>query len=78
MPQKELLRKLMKSGRWNSESEIVRYGIDLVRREVEREQYSPYPENVLTEAYSRLTKEERRQGDRMGRGSARPLPGELT
>jgi Arc/MetJ-type ribon-helix-helix transcriptional regulator len=78
MPQKELLRKLMKSGRWNSESEIVRYGIDLVRREVEREQFSPYPEHVLTEAYGQLTKEERRQDERMGRASARPSPGELT
>jgi Arc/MetJ-type ribon-helix-helix transcriptional regulator len=58
MPQKKLLRKLMKSGRWNSESEIVRYGIDLVRREVEREQLSPYPEHVLTEAYDKLTREE--------------------
>ena len=74
----ELLRKLMKSGRWNSESEIVRYGIDLVRREVEREQFSPYPENVLAEAYSKLTREERRQDERMGRGSAHPSPGELT
>ena len=78
MPQKELLRKLMKSGRWNSESEIVRYGIDLVRREVEREQYAPYPESVLAEAYRKLTREERRQDERMGRSSARPSPGELT
>jgi len=78
MPQKKLLRKLMKSGRWNSESEIVRYGIDLVRQEVEREQLSPYPEHVLTEAYDKLTREEYRQDERMGRGSARPSPGELT
>jgi Arc/MetJ-type ribon-helix-helix transcriptional regulator len=77
MPQKELLRKLMKSGRWNSESEIVRYGIDLVRQEVERAQYSPYPESVLAEAYSQLTSEERQQDASMGGGSARPSPGEL-
>ncbi len=36
-PQKELLRELLKAGRWTNESEIVRYGIELVRREVERE-----------------------------------------
>lgn len=77
MPQKKLLRKLMKSGRWNSESEIVRYGIDLVRREVEREQFCPYPEKVLAEAYSKLTREELRQDERMGRHSARPSPAEL-
>ena len=78
MPQKALLRKLMKSGRWNSESEIVRYGIDLVRREVEREQFAPYPEHVLAEAYAKLTREDNQQDERMARGSARPSPGELT
>jgi len=77
MPQKKLLRQLMKSGRWNSESEIVRYGIELVRRELEREELSPYPETVLAEAYSKLSKQERELDDQMGRASARPEPGEL-
>jgi Arc/MetJ-type ribon-helix-helix transcriptional regulator len=77
MPQKKLLRQLMKSGRWNSESEIVRYGIELVRRELERERLSAYPEAVLTSAYSRLSKEEHNLDEKLGRASARPQPGEL-
>jgi Arc/MetJ-type ribon-helix-helix transcriptional regulator len=67
----------MKSGRWNSESEIVRYGIELVRREIEREQLSPYPEGVLAEAYAKLSHREREEDRRLGRASALPGPGEL-
>ena len=33
----------MKSGRWNSESEIVRYGIELVRREVQGRNFPNTP-----------------------------------
>ena len=57
MPQKELLRKPLKSGWWNSESEIVRYGIDLVRGKSKENNFSPYPENVLAEAYGKLNRE---------------------
>ncbi len=77
MPQKKLLRKLLESGRWNSESEIVRYGIELVRREVQREELSQYPEAALAAAYRSLSKAERQQDARLGRASARPTPGEL-
>jgi Arc/MetJ-type ribon-helix-helix transcriptional regulator len=77
MPQKKLLRRLMKSGRWNSESEIVRYGIELVRREMERDQLSPYPESVLAEAYSRISDRDRTDDERLGRASALPTPDEL-
>ena len=78
MPQKKLLRKLLKSGRWNSESEIVRYGIELVRREIEREQLSPLPAALLAEAYRRISSLEREEDARLGRASALPAPGELT
>ncbi len=77
MPQKKLLRRLLRSGRWNSESEIVRYGIELVRREVEKETLSPYPDDELAAAYARLTAQEKKQDERLGRASARPDPGEL-
>jgi len=78
MPQKELLQRLLKSGRWNSESEIVRYGIELVRREVERELFSPYPETVLAQAYRKLSKQDQQADERLCRASALPSPGDLT
>jgi Arc/MetJ-type ribon-helix-helix transcriptional regulator len=78
MPQKKLLRRLMKSGRWNSESEIVRYGIELVRREIEKEQYSPLPEGVLAEAYRKMSAEDHKLDQIFGKASARPEPEKLT
>ena len=77
MPQKKLLRRLLKSGRWNSESEIVRYGIELVRREVERDQLLPYSEKDLAQAYRKLSKQDWEDDEQLGRASARPAPGEL-
>ena len=77
MPQKKLLQKLLKSGRWNSESEIVRYGIELVRREVEQERLSPYPDHVLAKAYRKLSVADREQDDQLGRASSRPAADEL-
>ena len=35
---KQTLKKLLKTGRWNNESEIMRYGLHLVAMEVERQQ----------------------------------------
>ncbi len=57
-PQKELLRELLKVGRWTNESEIVRYGIELVRREVERERLSKYPEGTLAKCYKQMKGDE--------------------
>lgn len=57
-PQKELLRELLTVGRWTNESEIVRYGIELVRREVERERFSKYPDGVLARCYKRMKQDE--------------------
>ena len=34
---KQLLRSLLKVGRWGNQSEIIRYGLHLVKREVEAE-----------------------------------------
>ncbi len=47
---KKTLKRLLKTGRWNNESEIMRYGLHLVATEVERQQ-NPYlqrPENPGT------------------------------
>jgi Arc/MetJ-type ribon-helix-helix transcriptional regulator len=57
-PQKELLRELLKVGRWTNESEIVRYGIELVRREVEREKLSKYPDGTLAKCYKQMQRDE--------------------
>jgi Arc/MetJ-type ribon-helix-helix transcriptional regulator len=57
-PQKELLRKLLKEGRWTNESEIVRYGIELVRREVDRERLSKYRDGTLARCYKEMKRDE--------------------
>ena len=57
-PQKDLIRELLKAGKWNNESEIVRYGIELVRREVEREALRPVPDAAISAAYDQMTPED--------------------
>jgi Arc/MetJ-type ribon-helix-helix transcriptional regulator len=71
-PQKELLRQLLKAGRWTNESEIVRYGIELVRREVEREQLAPLPNKILVRCYKQMSEEEVAEDRKLGAASARP------
>jgi Arc/MetJ-type ribon-helix-helix transcriptional regulator len=44
---RKLLERLLHSGRFNNYSEIVRYGLELVRREIEREELDPYPSQSL-------------------------------
>lgn len=76
-PQKELVQRLLKSGRWNNASEIIRHGLELVRREVEREELSPYPDSALAEAYRQSKREDRELDSKLGRASARPSAGDL-
>jgi Arc/MetJ-type ribon-helix-helix transcriptional regulator len=79
-PQRRLIQELLKVGRWNNESEIVRYGLHLVAKEVETDQernLEPYPTGLLARAYRRLTPRERKQERAMERASARPQKGEL-
>ena len=79
-PQKQLIQQLLKVGRWNNESEILRYGLHLVAREVESEQersLEPFPPGVLARAYRRLTPKERKAERAMARASAGPQKGEL-
>jgi len=79
-PQKQLIQQLLKVGRWNNESEILRYGLHLVAREVENEQersLEPFPPGVLARAYRRLTPKEHKAERAMARASAGPQKGEL-
>lgn len=79
-PQKRLIQKLLKVGRWNNEREILRYGLHLVAKEVEPEQersLEPYPPGVLACAHQRLTPRERKEERAMERASSGPVKGEL-
>ena len=68
-PQAEFIRELLKTGRWNDESEIVRYGIELVRREVERESLAPVSEAECAACYERMSEEEREADRALSQGS---------
>lgn len=74
------MQELLKVGRWNNESEILRYGLHLVAKEVEHEQersLEPYPSSVLARAYRRITPRERKEHATLERASASPQKGEL-
>jgi len=77
---KKLIKALLRVGRWGNESEIVRYGLHLVAREVEQEQQrslAPIPRGVLARAYRRLNRDEKQQDRVLARASAYPANGEL-
>ena len=79
-PQKTLVRELLKIGRWNNESEIIRYGLHLVVQEVRAEQVlslEPYRPGALARAYNKLTPADRREEQLMERASALPQTGDL-
>jgi len=78
--QKRLIQDLLKIGRWNNESEIIRYGVHLVAKEVEAEQtqsLEPYAPGLLAKAYRRLTPRQRNEERALEAASARPQKGEL-
>ena len=79
-PHKRLIKALLKLGRWNNESEIIRYGLHLVAKEVERDRQSslqPYPPGVLAKAYRKLGRVASEEDRGMARASAYPSRGEL-
>jgi len=78
--QKRLLRSLLKTGRWKSEREVIRYGLHLVAKEIDhgyQRDLDPYPAGLLAAAYRKLGKKAI-AGDRaMAKASAYPSRGEL-
>jgi hypothetical protein len=77
---KRLIKELLKIGRWNNESEILRYGLHLVAREVEEQQrcdLAPYPPSLLARAYKQMSTEELQEDRSLGRACASPKKGEL-
>jgi Arc/MetJ-type ribon-helix-helix transcriptional regulator len=78
--QKRLIQALLKVGRWNNESEIIRYGVHLVAREVETDQartLEAYPAGLLANAYRRLKRREHEEERALEQASALPAKGEL-
>jgi len=70
---KKLLRELLNLGRWANESEIVRYGLHLVAKEVEAEQkdsLTPYPPGVLARAYGGMSAAEIKEDEAVASRSA--------
>ena len=79
-PQKRLLQKLLKAGRWNNEGEIVRHGLQLVASELKRKnppELAPYSPALLARAYRRHTLREQKEERAMAEASAGPQKGEL-
>lgn len=77
---KRLIKSLLKIGRWNNESEIIRYGLHLVAKEVERDRQNslqPYPPGVLAKAYRKLGHVAPEEDRKMAKASAYPSRGEL-
>ncbi len=77
---KRLIKALLRVGRWGNESEIVRYGLHLVAREVEQEQrgdLTAIRPGVLARAYRQLGAADLAEERAMARASAYPAKGEL-
>jgi Arc/MetJ-type ribon-helix-helix transcriptional regulator len=78
--QKRLVRELLRVGRWNNESEIVRYGLHLVAKEVQADQarsLAPIGANVLARAYKKMSLADRAEEKALTKASAKPQLGEL-
>jgi Arc/MetJ-type ribon-helix-helix transcriptional regulator len=76
---KRLVKELLRVGRWANESEIVRYGLHLIAREVERERkesLAPYSPGILARAYQSMSAAEREEDRSLAIRSSRRHPEE--
>ena len=73
---KRQIKRLLASGRWNNESEILRYGLHLVVEEFESKTSLPEPlsEKELSAWYRRQPKKEQRLEKKLAKGSASVKP----
>ncbi len=74
---KKLVSELLETGRWGNKSEIIRYGLHLVKKEVETEQANslrPYTADELRAAARQMTAAERAEDRAAGRASSRHYP----
>ena len=75
--QKKLVSRLMKRGRWRSESALVCYVLQLVRREIDRSEYAPCNQEALAQAYRDCSPDDRALDELFSRYSALPSSEEL-
>jgi len=72
---KKQIKRLLRTGRWNNQSEILRYGLHLVINEVEarreKEWPEPIPAHVLQEIYENETAAERAEQQAAAEASIR-------
>jgi Arc/MetJ-type ribon-helix-helix transcriptional regulator len=72
---KQLLKQLQEAGHWGSESEIIRYGLLLVKKEIgQLQSLAPYSKTILRKAARRATSEDEDEDSRLARASARYRP----
>jgi putative addiction module CopG family antidote len=74
---KRLIRRAIQSGRWNNESEVIRYAIHLVEREMqdcELRKLTPFGASELRQAAKRATADDVALDKRLGKASARHKP----
>ena len=73
-PNADLLRRLRKSGRFNSYNEIIRHGLKLVLRELENQELTPYSRSTLANAYRQLSMSDRELDSKLSKASAHVSP----
>jgi Arc/MetJ-type ribon-helix-helix transcriptional regulator len=72
---KQLLKQLQEAGHWGSESEIIRYGLFLVKKEIgQLESLAPYSKTLLRKAARRATSQDEEEDSRLASASARYRP----
>lgn len=77
LDQNELVKELLAAGRWKNKSEIVRHGLELVKKEVDAERLAPLPQSTLTECYAAMNGNDLDNDSAMSRASAKPAKGEI-
>jgi Arc/MetJ-type ribon-helix-helix transcriptional regulator len=75
--QNALIKELLAVGRFKNKSEIVRHGLELVRREVDSERLAPLASDALADCYAAMSNDELDADSALGRASAPPAKGEL-
>ena len=68
---KQTLKRLLKTGRWNNASEVLRYGLHLAAEEVESKEKRSWPEPISEEEMTRIYKEESAEERRSARAAAK-------
>lgn len=77
LSQNELIKDLLAAGRFKNKSEIVRHGLELVKKEVDAERLAPLTAADLAACYAAMDSEDISADSAMGRASVQPSKGEL-